>query len=598
MAAGLAGVVAMQFNLYVDAARLLIGELYARLAAGEELGEAITAARAALFAAPYTTGQARADWLVPVVYLAMPLRLRGEGRSARRRSHANGAGGGGLPQEPVGGFHGRDATLLALDRAFDSARVVLLHGMVGSGKTATASIFAHWYHRTGGSIAAQLIAPKALAAIPDTAPPRTHRPRLLVIEDVDRLADEDRMRVRTMMTRAVPGVRILLTARDPEGWRESEAVPIVLRPMPEGECLNLLATVAPESATDPSAWRPVLAHANGNPLALRTLAAAACSSGRTDRASLKALVFAAGLGAPIGVENPAARLAHAASATGLSDVEWRCFAAAIHHHGHLDVQSLTLFGTAPTDWRLPELADLSKEFWLRLLACAARAGLLAHAARDGTLLADPGYYEVHPLLPYVLAPHLERHYPPKRQTALARAFVGMAASQGNSATVEYESGKQRHVSIKWLQTEEQNLLHAWNLCRDCGWWQEVGGLLEGLFALYTHVGRVVERDLLLDEAIPYVTNSSTDEPLPERAEVWGLVTDRRIARARASGALDEAERLVRLRIHLDPANASPRRRGTRQLALGGILRDRGDPACADAFYKGAGSFPDRCRRAI
>jgi len=39
---------------------------------------------------------------------------------------------------------------LDLDRAFDTERVVLLHGMAGSGKTATPAEFSRWYARTGG----------------------------------------------------------------------------------------------------------------------------------------------------------------------------------------------------------------------------------------------------------------------------------------------------------------------------------------------------------------------------------------------------------------------------------------------------------------
>jgi hypothetical protein len=55
-----------------------------------------------------------------------------------------------VPPAPDAGFWGRDETLLALDRAFDRDRVVLLHAYAGSGKTTTAAEFARWYARTGG----------------------------------------------------------------------------------------------------------------------------------------------------------------------------------------------------------------------------------------------------------------------------------------------------------------------------------------------------------------------------------------------------------------------------------------------------------------
>ena len=54
-----------------------------------------------------------------------------------------------LPRPDIG-FFGRDETLLALDRAFDTQSIVLLHAYAGSGKTMTAAEFARWYAQTGG----------------------------------------------------------------------------------------------------------------------------------------------------------------------------------------------------------------------------------------------------------------------------------------------------------------------------------------------------------------------------------------------------------------------------------------------------------------
>ena len=55
-----------------------------------------------------------------------------------------------MPRPPDAGFFGRDETLLALDRAFDTHQVVLLHAFAGAGKSATAAEFARWYQATGG----------------------------------------------------------------------------------------------------------------------------------------------------------------------------------------------------------------------------------------------------------------------------------------------------------------------------------------------------------------------------------------------------------------------------------------------------------------
>ena len=85
------------------------------------------------------------DWVVPLVYEAAPLvLLRPPQRAAplikltttEPRPEGGGAvGAGGVPGPPDAGFFGRDESLLALDRAFDTHPVVLLHAFAGAGKT-------------------------------------------------------------------------------------------------------------------------------------------------------------------------------------------------------------------------------------------------------------------------------------------------------------------------------------------------------------------------------------------------------------------------------------------------------------------------------
>ena len=60
------------------------------------------------------------------------------------RSSASAATGSAtaLPRPPAAGYFGRDETLLALDRAFDTQPVVLLHAFAGAGKSSTAAEFA------------------------------------------------------------------------------------------------------------------------------------------------------------------------------------------------------------------------------------------------------------------------------------------------------------------------------------------------------------------------------------------------------------------------------------------------------------------------
>jgi hypothetical protein len=161
--AGVPGVVAMRYNVYVVTAAQFVADLYGYLMAGLSLGEAATAARKALAANPTrqisTKPVALQDWVVPVVYEAAPLVLLHPERHPAPVIGLTPFGGSpnrgdavldGLPRAPDVGFLGRDETLLALDRAFDTHNVVLLYAYAGAGKSSTVAEFARWYQATGG----------------------------------------------------------------------------------------------------------------------------------------------------------------------------------------------------------------------------------------------------------------------------------------------------------------------------------------------------------------------------------------------------------------------------------------------------------------
>jgi hypothetical protein len=157
---GVAGVLAMRYNIYVATAARFVADLYTGLLQGQSFGAASRAARTSLAShQPSGTSVYAPDWMVPVSYEAAPLHLTStpasqQGANARPGPLAAPANsqdlGGDLPARPRLGFYGRDDTLLALDRAFDTQPIMLLHGEAGIGKTATASEFAHWYKLTGG----------------------------------------------------------------------------------------------------------------------------------------------------------------------------------------------------------------------------------------------------------------------------------------------------------------------------------------------------------------------------------------------------------------------------------------------------------------
>ncbi|MBD1932046.1 MULTISPECIES: CHAT domain-containing protein [Cyanophyceae] len=167
MDAGVAGVVAMRYNLYVMTAAQFVADLYASLVQGQTLGEAVTSGRKQLKDQPQREVAykpvALQDWLVPVVYEAAAITLFPAPVHSQKLTiqlHENdalpvtGMLDAQLPKAPDAGFFGRDETLLAIDRAFDHHAIILLHAFAGSGKTSTAAEFGRWYALTGGLLEA------------------------------------------------------------------------------------------------------------------------------------------------------------------------------------------------------------------------------------------------------------------------------------------------------------------------------------------------------------------------------------------------------------------------------------------------------------
>ena len=161
MDAGVPGVVAMRYNVYVATAAEFMSGVYKALLDGRPLGAAVTAARQHLAAQPLRQIAARPmplqDWIVPVVFEATPLVLRASPTAAQLVTELSHTEAGSrnradpvLPPGPEAGFYGRGETLLALDRGFDTRKVLLLHGYAGAGKTSAALEFARWYTLTSG----------------------------------------------------------------------------------------------------------------------------------------------------------------------------------------------------------------------------------------------------------------------------------------------------------------------------------------------------------------------------------------------------------------------------------------------------------------
>ncbi|NUP51583.1 MAG: tetratricopeptide repeat protein [Catenulispora sp.] len=164
---GVSSVVAMAYKAYTAAAAEFMAVFYRCLFAGDRVADAVTAGRRRLAVAdlrPSPRGRLPLkDWIVPVHYASRDVRFADlERATAGPRSAVDAADRAPGLQEPAddsgdsgdlaaaGQFVGRDALLYTLEGAARSAKVVLLHGPGGTGKSEVAKAFGRWWRDTGG----------------------------------------------------------------------------------------------------------------------------------------------------------------------------------------------------------------------------------------------------------------------------------------------------------------------------------------------------------------------------------------------------------------------------------------------------------------
>jgi tetratricopeptide (TPR) repeat protein len=629
MDAGAAGVVAMRYNVYVVTAAQFVADLYAALTQGHTLGQAATLGRKQLHAQPLRAvaydARPLQDWPVPVVYEAAPIPLfpppaqetglrvtLGAGDSAAPAGAATGRLDPGLPPTPDAGFFGRDETLLALDRAFDTQPVVPLHAYAGSGKTATAAEFARWYALTGGVEGPVLFTsfeqykplPRVLDEIERVFGPALENigvhwlaledaqrrevalqvlaqiPVLWIWDNVEPVAgfpagaqsawSADEQRALADFLRAARGTkaRFLLTSRrDERAWLGDLPARVTLPPMPMRERVQLARALAEKrerrlSDADVGAWRPLLDFTQGNPLTITVVVGQALRDGLKTEEEIKAFVAQLRAGeARIEDEESAGRTRSLAASLSYGfehafDEHERRQLALLHlFQGFVDVDALRLMGNPEADWCLDAVRGLTREAGIRLLDRAAEVGLLT--AHGG------GYYTIHPALPWYFKGLFDAHYPaaPIPQSAIqnprsaARAFVEAMGALGNYYTREYVQGNRDVITP--LAAEEANLLHARQLARANGWWPCVIKTMQGLDQLYDHTGRRAEWRHLVEEIVDDFVDPATGGPLPRREEQWSLVTEYRVRLAMEARQWTEAERLQRVCVDWERQRAAP-----------------------------------------
>ena len=610
--AGVPGVVAMRYNVYVVTAAQYVADLYAHLLAGKTLGQAATAARRALAADPTRhigpVPVALQDWAVPVIYEAAPLTLLQPRQRQAPLIHLTRGGdgdsaatAGGLPRPPDAGFFGRDETLLAIDRKFDTQHVVLLHAFAGAGKTTTAAEFARWYAATGGlhhpglgtgpvlwsSFEHHLPPDRLLDAAGDAFAPlleangihwqaltsSTERRGLVlqILKQVPVLWVWDNTEPVTGFPPGAPSAwteeeqdqiaaflrdlaqhtqcKVLLTSRrDEQHWLGALPARIQLPPMPMRERLQLAAALAArhpgyDPATD---WRPLLRYAAGNPLTITVLISQALRDHLTTTADIEGFVtrLRAGETGPETGEDAALgrdRSLAASLSYGFTHAftpAERAQLAILHlFRDTIDADALRGMGD-------PGIAGEDAVPQLTGLTGETAVALLDQAATIGLLSPlGGGYYTIHPALPwYFTTLYTTTYGPPSHPAAqqATRAYTHTLAELGNYYHHQDATGGD---PVPALSAEEANLHHALTLARAAQHWDDALGCLQGLRVLYERTGRDGEWARLVTDITPDFIDPATGGPLPGRDNQWNIITDYRVRLAAAARHWPAATRL-------------------------------------------------------
>jgi tetratricopeptide (TPR) repeat protein len=603
---GVPGVVAMRYNVYVVTAAQFVADLYAHLLAGRSLGEAATAARRGLAADPNrrigAVSVALQDWAVPVVYESAPLVLLAPDKRAVPSIQITGAetslydpGKAGLPRPPDTGFFGRDETLLALDRAFDEQRTVLLHAFAGAGKSSTAAEFARWYQVTGGldhpdrpewspgpvlwsSFAHHLTANRAIGMVGDhfsglleaneiawaavTDPARRRDIVLEVLAQVPVLWIWDNVEPVTGFPAGTPSAwtpaeqdeladllrdlaqrtrcKVLVTSRrDERTWLGDLPALVRLPPMPIRESQQLATALAARrgrSLADAD-WRPLLRFAAGNPLTITVVTGQALRENLTTSEQVAGFVARLQSGDAQPEAGQDAALGRARSLAASLDYG---FERAFTDAERARLALLHLFRDNVNVDILRIMGDSRLDDAVPELAGLDRGTgieLLDKAADIGLLSSrGDGCYHIHPALPwYFTALFTAAFGQPGEPTArrAARAYAMGIGGLGHFYFAQTQSGHEDQV-IGQLRAEEANLLHGLDRSRAGGSPDAAIGCMQGLYALYSRTGREGELARLVADIAPDITDGDTNGPLPGREELWNIVTGYRVKLARES----------------------------------------------------------------
>ena len=496
---GVAAVLALPYGLDPRGAATALGRIYWALAHGETAGEAVTRVRKQLRDLPdrqVTYGPVPLqDAAVPIIYETAPLRLlAGKSKGSRVQlplgvlSKEQVRDDSGLhvklPPPPVAGFIGRDDTMLALDRIFNTRSVALLSGVAGQGKTAAAIEFARWYGQTSGFDGAVLFTSfdyhKRLSSVLDqmaavfdqalekagyqwaTLPAEERLdvslhvlnqiPVLWIWDNIGHVEDdaggspwtsqEQEELANFLRVARETQAKFLLTSRPAtHRWLGKMPAALNLPPLPMRERLQLARALAEKdgaSLRDVDDWRPVLKFSEGNPLVVRCLVERMVHEGIESASQVRAFIEKLRSRASAAGEDKQqtavvdAALEHILS-QGLNQNEQRIVALLHLFHGVVNVQRLAAMGEGEESAAAPGIHNLREFRELKeddpdstVLDRMAALGLLAKE--------DNGFYSIQSALPPFLEKLFDRQFPAEDHTRTEKRLFAAFKARSQQAT--------------------------------------------------------------------------------------------------------------------------------------------------------------------
>jgi hypothetical protein len=352
---------------------------------------------------------------------------------------------------------------------------------------------------------------------------------------------------------------LLTSRRDEEAWLGDLPRRVRVPRMPMQERLQLAGAIVEHRGkrlADLPDLTPLLNFTRGNPLTILVTVGEALRAGISTKDQLDAFVGALRIGeAPFEDEETDGRSKSLGASLsygfgqGFSEEERKILALLHLFQGFVNVDTLGLMGDPNAEWGLLSVRGLTRERAIGLLDRAAELGLLdAHGG---------GYYGIHPALPWYFRDHFERYYAAEEGDRARRAFVEAMGQLGKHYMWQYLEGHSQVISV--LVAEKDNLLAAWGLAREHGWWSAIISPMRGLWSLYDGTGRdAAGWRRLVETIVPDFIDPATDGPLSGREEEeWSLVTDYRVGLARRERDWAKAERLQRILLGWNRERARP-----------------------------------------